>query len=128
MGVIVKYRQCLYVFKINSDLSSHIAIVSFIYIRVFSLIMKFLKPKKLNTIITLVVLILPILSERVPLSPNGPYVVENYSPIVLIFSYAFLGDLFPFFQMLCFSLLIYILVSLCIKAFVKICYHLKVDK
>ena len=76
---------------------------------------KFLKPKLGNVIITLTFLILPIFQERVPLSPAGPYVVEHYSPISMIIVYISLGDFYPLFQMIGFSLFAYVLVSVVLR-------------
>ena len=76
---------------------------------------KFLKPKLENMIITLTVLILPIFQEKVPLSPAGPYVIEHYSPASMMIGYIRLGDIYPLFQMIGFSLFAYVLVSVVLR-------------
>jgi len=71
----------------------------------------FLKPHKINTIFTIIILALPILKERVPLEQGG-FVVERYSPIVLVGSYIWLRDLYALILMLGFSLFVYITTSI----------------
>jgi len=78
----------------------------------------FLKPNKLNTILTFIVLALPILKERVPLEEGG-FVIERYSPIVLIGSYVWLKELYVLILMLGFSLLVYIMASIGVALFGK---------
>lgn len=78
-----------------------------------------LKPRIVNVVITLIVLLIPFLRERV-LLPDGSYVVEFYSPLVLIISYIRLLDFYPLFQMLMFSLLIYVVISMIIRLFTRI--------
>lgn len=70
----------------------------------------FLKPRWINALLTLIILALPILRERVQLEEGG-FVVVRYSPIVLVGSYAWLKDWYPFLLMLGFSLFIYVVVS-----------------
>ena len=82
-----------------------------------SMSLDFLKPKILNVILTLIILALPLFSENVPLSDDGPYVVERYSPLFLLIGYIILLDFYALFLMICFSLLIYISVCAIIKVF-----------
>lgn len=77
--------------------------------------LKFLKPRLVNVILTLAVLVLPIFQERVPLSLTGPYVIERYSPISMLIGYISLGYTYPLLQMLGFSLFAYIAVSMVIQ-------------
>lgn len=84
--------------------------------------LKFLKPKLLNTLLTIVILSLPLLKERVPF-PEGGFVVERYAPIVLIGSYLWLRDFFPFIQMIGFSLLIYFTTSAVLAILLSIFHH-----
>ncbi|MBU0758678.1 MAG: hypothetical protein KKF44_11525 [Nanoarchaeota archaeon] len=75
--------------------------------------LKFLKPKLLNIVITLALLAIPVFQEHVPTEAGGT-VIENYAPLVLLFSYLYLMEWFAFLQMLLFSLLVYSVVSLII--------------
>ena len=72
--------------------------------------MTFLRPRLANVLLTLIVLSLPIIWERAPL-PTGGYAVAAYRPIFLLASYLQMNDYYPFFQMVGFSLAIYIAVS-----------------
>ena len=69
-----------------------------------------LKPNIRKIVATLVILLLPIFSERVPLA-GGSFVVERYSPATMIYGYTVLWDIVPLLQMLGFSLFIYLLVA-----------------
>ena len=81
--------------------------------------LKFLRPKLLNVITTIVVLTLPLLKERVQL-PEGGFVVERYTPIVLIGSYVWLRDPYPLLLMIGFSLVVYIVVSVALATLSKL--------
>ena len=70
----------------------------------------FLKPRWINTLLTLVILALPILRERVQLEEGG-FEIVRYSPIVLLALYVWLKDWYPFLLMLGFSLFVYVVVS-----------------
>jgi hypothetical protein len=79
----------------------------------------FLKPRWINILLTLIVLALPILREKVQLEDGG-YVIARYSPLVLVGSYAWLKDWYPFLLMLGFSLFVYIATSTAIILFGKL--------
>ena len=79
----------------------------------------FLKLRWTNSLLTLIVLTLPILREKVQLEEGG-FVVVRYSPIVLVGSYAWLKDWYPFLLMLGFSLFVYIATSTAILLFGKL--------
>jgi len=79
----------------------------------------FLKLRWTNTLLTLIILTLPILREKVQLEEGG-FVVVRYSPIVLVGSYAWLKDWYPFLLMLGFSLFVYIVTSAAIMLFKKL--------
>ena len=70
----------------------------------------FLKPRWVNVLITLIILSLPILRERAVL-PTGGFEVVAYRPIFLLASYLQMGDYYPFFLMVGFSLFVYLAVS-----------------
>ena len=53
-----------------------------------------LKPNIRKIVATLVILLLPIFSERVPLA-GGSFVVERYSPATMIYGYTVLWDIVP---------------------------------
>lgn len=77
-----------------------------------------LKPRWPNTLLTLVILALPILRERVPLEEGG-FVIERYSPLVLVGSYAWLKDWCALLLMLGFSLFVYVAASIAVFLFSK---------
>jgi len=79
----------------------------------------FLKPRWINILLTLFVLALPILREKVLLEDGG-YIIDRYSPLVLVGSYVWLKDWYPFLMMLGFSLFIYIVTSATITLFDKL--------
>ena len=79
----------------------------------------FLKLRWTNTLLTLIVLALPILREKVQLEEGG-FVIARYSPLMLVGSYAWLKDWYPFLLMLGFSLFVYIATSTAILLFEKL--------
>ena len=79
----------------------------------------FLKLRWTNALLTLIILALPILRERVQLEEGG-FVIARYSPLILVGSYAWLRDWYPFLLMLGFSLFVYIVTSAAIKLFGKL--------
>lgn len=72
--------------------------------------LRFLIPRLPNTLVTLVILSLPLIRERAVL-PEGGYVVATYRPVVMLYSYLRLRDFYPFFLMFCFSMIVYLAVS-----------------
>ena len=76
----------------------------------WNMTLDFLKPRPVNTIITLVIASLPLLRERVVL-PSGGYEIARYRPIFLLADYLQMQDLYPFLLMLGFCALIYVVVS-----------------
>ena len=79
----------------------------------------FLKLRWTNSLLTLAILTLPILREQVQLEEGG-FVIARYSPLILVGSYAWLKDWYPFLLMLCFSLFVYILTSAAVTLFKKL--------
>ena len=71
----------------------------------------FLKPQRINVIVTLIILVLPILQERVSLEQGG-FVVERYSPIFMTVTYVWLRGWYELLLMLGFSLFVYVVTSL----------------
>jgi len=72
--------------------------------------LKFLSPRLVNILITLVVISLPLLRERVQL-PEGGYEIVWHRPIILLVLYPQMNEYYAFFLMVGFSLLIYLVVS-----------------
>lgn len=81
--------------------------------------LKFLYPRLSNVVITLLVISLPLIKERVQL-PTGEYEVVMYRPIFLLASYLQMNDYYPFFLMVCFSLVVYVVVSGILAAFSRL--------
>lgn len=79
---------------------------------------RFLKPRLINTVLTIITLSLPLLKERVQLLSDG-YEVERYIPFHLLFTYLQMRDYFPFIQMIGFSLLVYLAVSVIVSILTK---------
>lgn len=71
----------------------------------------FLKPRRINTLLTLIILSLPIIWEKTPLPTGVGNAVAAYRPIFLLATYLQTNDYYPFFQMVGFSLAIYFVVS-----------------
>ena len=84
----------------------------------------FLKPRLLNTLLTVGVLCLPLLRERVML-PEGGYEVAVYRPIFLLASYLQMQDWPPFFLMVGFSLVIYFVVSVIVAVIILLWKRIK---
>ena len=74
------------------------------------MILKFLKPKTVNVLLTLLIISLPLLREQVQL-PTGGYEIARYRPIFLLTSYLQMQDWQPFLLMIGFSLVVYLAVS-----------------
>jgi hypothetical protein len=81
--------------------------------------LNFLKPQARNLLITFVVLLLPLIRERVPLTPGG-YEVSRYSPLLLLSLYLRMGDYYPFLLMVGFSLVVYFGVSAILAASLRL--------
>ena len=78
--------------------------------------MKFdwLEPRYSNILLTLLILSLPIFSENVPLE-NGGSIVEKFIPMHITYTYLHMKDYIPFLQMVGFSFVVYIGVTLIIQ-------------
>ena len=75
------------------------------------MILKFLKPKTVNVLLTLLIISLPLLREQVQL-PTGGYEIARYRPIFLLTSYLQMQDWYPFLLMIGFTLAVYVGVSI----------------
>ena len=75
------------------------------------MILKFLKPRTVNVLLTLLIISLPLLREQVQL-PTGGYEIATYRPIFLLTSYLQMQDWYPFLLMIGFTLAVYVGVSI----------------
>lgn len=80
---------------------------------------RFLKPRLINSLLTIIVLSLPLIPERVAV-PTGGYVITRYLPFFLTFTYLQMGDYYPFILMFGFILLVYSIVSIVLAILSKI--------
>ncbi len=74
---------------------------------------KIFKPKRTNVLVTFVILILPLFTERVP-TPEGAFTIVKYSPISLLVGYILLigkQEFSPFFLIFSFCAVVYAVVS-----------------
>ncbi|MGK5091546.1 hypothetical protein WDW89_05950, partial [Deltaproteobacteria bacterium TL4] len=76
----------------------------------WNMTLDFLKPRSVNTIITLVIVSLPLLREHAVL-PSGGYEIARYRPIFLLVDYLQMKEWYPFLLILGFCTFIYIVVS-----------------
>ena len=89
--------------------------------------LNFLKPRLLNTLLTLIIFSLPLLRERARL-PEGGYEMVHYRPIFLLASYLQMQDWYPFFLMVGFSLVIYFAASLIVILLTPVWKKIKKSK